>query len=176
MIWFFAAAVIVILYILVRITKGHGQGVPETGPKPVPSGNVSVFMDPKGNLHVIPFSMDKLKRGRASELPVVLSAPYALEDAGSAVRKGLGLSDSGKSLSSEELMKNLGYYDWKDYSKEKKSVSVTCKNGEVILNSTMRRPDGSFVFRIQGYERVLSDKLSDSALGGAVLELMKFSR
>lgn len=176
MIWLFAGAIIVILFILVVITSGRRQNVPETAPRPVPPGNVSVFMDRKGNLHIIPFFMDKLKRGRASEAPVLLAAPYSSEEVGSAVRKGLALSDTGKSLTSEELMKNLGYYDWKDYSKEKKSVSVTCKNGEVVFNSTIRRPDGSFVFRIQGYEKVLPEKLSDSALGGSVLELMKCSR
>lgn len=176
MIWVFAGAAIVILFILVRITGGRGKSVPNAVPKPVPPGNASVFMDNKGNLHIIPFSLDKLKRGRASEVPVILTAPCSLEEAGNAVRKSLGLSESGKSLSSEELMKILGYYDWKDYSKAKRSVSVTCKNGEVVLNSTIRRPDGSFVFRIRGYEKVLPDKISDSALGGAVLELMKFSR
>lgn len=176
MIWGFAFAAIVILFIFVRITKNSRQNVPQADPKPVPTGNVSVFMDKKGNLHIIPFSMDKLKRGRASDNPVMLNAPCSLEETGNAVRKGLELSDTGKNLSSEELMKSLGFYDWKDYSREKKSVSVTCKNGEVVLNSTIRRPDGSYVFRIQGYERVLPDKLSDSALGSAVLELMKFSR
>lgn len=175
MIWLFAAAVIAVLFMLVRITKGHGN-VPDTAPKPVPSGNASVFMDKKGNLHIIPFSVDKLKRGRASEIPVTLDAPYTPEEAGDIVRKCLGLSGSGKSLSSEELMKSLGYHDWKGYSKEKKSVSVMCMNGEVILNSTIRRPDGLFIFRTNGYERVLPGNISDSDLGGAVLELMKLSR
>jgi len=44
------------------------------------------------------------------------------------------------------------------------------------LNSTIRRPDGSFVFRIRGYEKVLPGNISDFDLGGAVLELMKLSR
>ncbi|MBP7175899.1 MAG: hypothetical protein KBA53_06740 [Thermoclostridium sp.] len=176
MIWGLAGALIIILFILVRITTGRRQSLPEKPPEPVPPGNVSIFMDIKGNMHIIPFAMDKLKNGRASEYPVTLTVPYSSQEAGTAVRKGLGLSDTGKSLSSEDLMKNLGYYDWKDYSKEKKSVSVTCKNAEVVLNSTIRRPDGSFVFRIRGYERVLPDRLPDKALGEAVLELMKLSR
>ncbi len=165
-----------VLFILVRITRGRGQNTPKMETVPVPSGNVSVFMDIKGNMHIIPFSMDKLKRGRASDYPVTLTVPYSSGEAGNAVRKGLILSGTGKSLSSEELMRNLGYYDWKDYSKEKKSVSVTCKNGEVVFNSTLRRPDGSFVFRVRGYERVLPDRLSDADLGRTVLELMKLSR
>ena len=176
MIWALAGALIIILFMMVRITTGRSKGLPENPPEPIPSGNVSIFMDIKGNMHIIPFAMDKLKNGRASEYPVTLTVPYSPEEAGIAVKKGLGLADTGKSLSSEDLMKNLGYYDWKDYSKGKKSVSVTCKNSEVVMNSTIRRPDGSFVFRIQGYERVLPDRVADKELGEAVLELMILSR
>ncbi len=176
MIWAAAGAILAVLLILVRITTGRGKHTPQMDPVPVPPGNVSVFMDVKGNMHIIPFSMDKLKGGRASDYPVTLTVPYSSEEAGNAVRKGLALSNTGKSLSSEELMKNLGYYDWKDYSKQKKSVSVTCKNSEVVLNSTIRRTDGSFVFRVRGYERVLPDRLSNTTLGQVVLELMKLSR
>lgn len=176
MIWIIAAAIIVILLVVVRVTTGRGQVNEDDEQEPLPPGNVSVFIDDKGRMDIIPFSMDRLKGGRACEYPLSLDAAASPREIGSAIRKGLLLCASGKSLTSEELMKSLGFYDWKDYSRGKRSVSVTCRDGEVIFNSTLRRPDGSFVFRVRGYERVLPEKLSDSELGGAVADLMKLSR
>lgn len=175
MIWALAGGLIIVIFILVRITSRKPE--PDNlDDRVVPLGNVSIFMDRKGSMEVIPFSLDKLKRGRASEYPLILASPYSVGEVGKTIREGLRLSSSGKSLTSEELMRSLGFFDWKDYSKEKKSVSVTSINGEVVFNSTIRHRDGSFIFRVQGYEKVLPGKLSDQALGNMVLDLMKFSR
>ncbi len=176
MIWFVAAAIIVILLVIVRVTAGRRQAIADDEQRPLPQGNVSVFMDDKGRMDIIPFSMDRLKGGRACEYPITVNVAVSPQEVGSAIRRGLLLCASGKSLTSEELMKSLNFYDWKDYSRGKKSVSVTCRDGEVVFNSTLRRPDGSFIFRVRGYERVLPETLSDAELGDTVMELMKLSR
>lgn len=176
MMWYIAAAIMVILLVIVRVTTGRRPVIADDEQKILPPGNVSVFMDDKGRMDIIPFSMDRLKRGRACEYPITINAAGSPQEVGSAIRRGLSLCISGKSLTSEELMKSLGFYDWKDYSRGKKSVSVTCRDGEVVFNSTLWRPDGSFAFRVRGYERVLPEKLSDMELGDTVLALMKLSR
>lgn len=176
MIWAVAAGAIILIYLAVKLVAGPEKSREDNDESPVPVGNVSCFMDQKGEIHIIPFAVDHFKRGKASGFPLIIKAPAARSEFGEMIRKGLSVSASGKSIESPELMKSLGFYDWKDYSKGKKSVSVTCREQEIILNSTIRRSDGSYVFRVPGYEKTLPRKLSNQALGDAVMELMKLSR
>lgn len=176
MIWAVAAGMILLLYLTVKLISNREKGREDSAENLVPDGNVSCFMDEKGKVHIIPFAPDQYRRGKASGLPLTLEVPFTRSEFGGIIRKGLFMSCSGKSIESPELMKCLGFYDWKDYSEGKKSVSVSCRGQEVILNSTIRRSDGSYVFRVPGYEKTLPQKLSDQALGDAVMELMKLSR
>lgn len=174
--WLFAIGIVLLLYLAVKVVSGSEKSREDNKEKMIPLGNLSCFMDQKGNVHIIPFAVDIYKRGKASGLPLVIEVPFTCSEFGEMIRKGLCISASGKIVESAELMKSLGFYDWKDYSEGKKSVSVTCREQEVVLNSTIRRSDGSYVFRVPGYEKTLPRKLSDHALGNAVMELMKLSR
>ncbi len=176
MIWAVAAGMILLLYLAAELTSSREKSRGDNAENLVPHGNVSCFMDEKGKVHIIPFATDQYRRGKASGFPLTLEVPFTRSEFGEMIRKGLFMSGSGKSIESPELMKCLGFYDWRDYSEGKKSVSVSCREQEVILNSTIRRSDGSYVFRVPGYEKTLPRKLSDQALGDAVMELMKFSR
>jgi len=178
MIWVFAGFIICIsaIFIYVRIKSNSKKNFGDMEIIHISDGNASVFMDKNGNIDIIPFSLDVLKRGKASEYPLFLKSPFTAAELGASVRKGLLLSSSGKRLESEELMKTLGFYTWKDYSSGKKSVSVICNDGEIALNSTIRRTDGSYSFRLRGYEKKLPENPSDELLGKEVLELMKVSK
>jgi len=178
MIWVLAGCIVCIaaLFIYIKLKKNSRQITGEKEIYRITGGNVSVFMDKKGNVDIIPFCLDKLKRGKASEYPLSLKSPFTSSELGASVRKGLSLSLSGKRLESEELMKSLGFYAWKDYSAGKKSVSVICNEGEIVLNSTVRHTDGTYTFRIKGYEKKLPGNLSDELLGKGILELMKVSK
>ncbi|NLG87893.1 MAG: hypothetical protein GX494_01540 [Clostridiaceae bacterium] len=178
MIWVLAGFTVCIasLYLYVKIKsnskRDHDVNMDNIN---TADGNVSVFMDKKGNIDIIPFSLDRLKRGKASEYPLSLKNPYTAAELGAYVRKGLSLSSGGRMLESEELMKSLGFYAWKDYSAGKKSVSVICNDAGIVLNSTVRHTDGSYSFRYSGYEKTLPKNTSDELLGKEVLELMKVS-
>jgi hypothetical protein len=176
--WVLAGCIICIaaLFIYIKLKPNSSKNFNDRGNFHIADGNVSVFMDKKGNIDVIPFSLDKLKRGKASEYPLFLKSPFTAAELGASVRRGLLLSSSGKRLESEELMKTLGFYAWKDYSAGKKSVSVICNNGEIALNSTIRHTNGTYSFRIKGYEKKLPENPSDELLGKEVLALMKVSR
>ena len=179
MMWVLAGFVICIvaifLYVWIKSNRKHNFNANRDNIN-TSSGNVSVFTDKKGNIDIIPFSLDKLKRGKASEYPLSLKTPYTAAELGASVRKGLLLSSSGKMLESEELMKRLGFYAWKDYSAGKKSVSVISNDDGIVLNSTIRYSDGSYSFRFSGYEKILPKNISDELLGKEVLELMKVSK
>ncbi|NLY19179.1 MAG: hypothetical protein GX045_09595 [Clostridiaceae bacterium] len=172
MIWAALGILIVIIYLTVKITSGRSRTEEKSS---LPQGNVSVFMDSSGKIDVIPFKLNKFKQGKASHYPLSLKKPYTPEGIGELIRKGLDLSENEKSLTSRELMKSLGFYDWKEYSKGRKSVSVTCTEQEVALNSTIRRKDGSYAFRVRGFERVLPVEISNSELGSEVLKMMNCS-
>jgi hypothetical protein len=178
MMWVLAGFIICIaaLFIYVRIKSNRKKNFDDRGIPHIADGNASVFIDKKGDVDIIPFSLDKFKRGKASEYPLFLKSPFTAAELGASVRKGLLLSSSGKRLESEDLMKALGFYTWKDYSTGKKSVSVICNNGEIALNSTIRHTDGSYSFRFGGYEKKLPKNPSDELLGKEVLELIKSSR
>ncbi len=175
MIWVLFGCILLI-YPMVRIVHNRKRPSATCNVCPVPRGNISVFMDKKGNIDIIPFSLDKLKRGKASDYPISLQRPFSAAGLGSAVRDGLTRSVGKKYLSSEELMRSLGFYHWRDYSNGRKSVSVICREKNVVIHPTIRRIDGSYVFRTKGFEKVLSEELSDEVLGKAILEKMKNSR
>jgi len=172
MIWAALGLLIVIIYIAVKISAGKRCKEEKLR---LPNGNVSIFMDGNGRIDVIPFSLDKCKQGKASDYPLSLSKPYTPDRVGELIRKGLLLSESNKNLTSRELMESLGFYDWKDYSRGKKSVSVMCTEQEVALNSTIRRNDGSYAFRVRGFEKVLPVDISNNELGCEVLKMMERS-
>lgn len=169
MIWAALVLLIVIVYIVVKIPYGKNS---TEEPLRLPEGNVSIFMDGSGNIDVIPFCLDKFKQGKASDYPLSLKKPYTPDNVGELIRKGLELSENKRSLTSRELMESLGFYDWKDYSKGKRSVSVTCTKQEAALNSTIRRNDGSYSFRARGFEKVLPVEISNRELGSEVLKMM----
>ena len=177
MIWVLLGLILLIYaVIIIAGARKRDTDEREDGLHEVSGGNVSVFMDRSGNIDVIPFSLNRLKRGRASDYPLTLRTPFSSSKLGMIIRKGLLLSVDGKELASEDLMKSLGFYDWKEYSRGKKSVSVTFRREGVVLNSTIHHSDGSYAFRVRGFEKILPARLYDTVLGDAVLELMKISK
>lgn len=171
MIWV-AVGLIIIIFIAVKITTRKRCTVEQVT---LSHGNVSVFMDNRGKIDVIPFNLDRFKRGKASDYPLMLMKPYSPESVGALIRRGLVLSGNEKSLTDKDLMEALGFYDWKEYSKGRKSVSVTCRKQEVALNSTIHRSDGAYSFRVRGFEKVLPADLSNHELGYEALKMMKLS-
>ena len=166
---------IFIIFIAVSIKDNRNSKAHQIEQAPLPEGNVSIFMDSSGKIDVIPFNFNKLKQGRASDFPLTIMKPYTQDDVGALIREGLKLSESEKSLSSKVLMEALGFFDWKDYSKGRKSVSLTCRKQEVAFNSTIRHSDGSYAFRVRGFEKILPAKLSNYELGDEVLNMIKLS-
>jgi len=177
MIWIVAGLFVLIFFIfyIVKIRDNKNSRPYQIEQESLTNGNVSIFMDNSGKIDVIPFNFNKLKQGRASDFPLTIRKPYTKDKVGALIREGLKLSSNEKSLSSKQLMETLGFFDWKDYSKGKKSVSLTCRKQEVALNSTIRRSDGSYAFRVRGFEKVLPDKLSNDELCNEVLNMIKLS-
>ena len=137
------------------------------------SGSVSVLIDAAGDVTVIPYVKDKYGRGRALPAPVFLKRPYTPDLLGHNVRMAMKLCESGVPGTDGELMSKLGTMEWREFSRNKRNISIYCnpKHG-LVFNTTRRKADGSYRFNYAGFERVLGFDAGDLELGRTILELL----
>ncbi|MCX8131643.1 MAG: hypothetical protein N3I35_16310 [Clostridia bacterium] len=143
----------------------------------IASGNISIFFDKQENVTIIAYTADIFRVGRATGNPVFLNSPYSSEMLGQAARNAMSLSNKGLVCSDVDLMKMLGSREWKDFSRGRRNISMHYKNGHgVVLNSTVRKSDGSYQFNHMGFEKVISPDVSDIELGKTIKELLQRCR
>lgn len=146
-------------------------------PQLINGGNVSVFFDRANNVSIIPYAKDKFGVGRAVGSPLFIKWPYNTRKLGECARLAMELCKTQEICSNSELMAILDCSEWADFSKGRRNISVYYKEGHgIVLNSTMRKADGSYQFNHPGLEKVLGVDVSDMELGGALLEMLRRCR
>ncbi|MCX7710776.1 MAG: hypothetical protein N2484_13135 [Clostridia bacterium] len=136
-------------------------------------GNVSVFFDKDNNVTIIPYAKDKYGVGRAVEKPHILKTPYRAQELGCWVRKLMAVCRNGKPCSNEQLMIMLNFPGWKEFTVGKRNISIHYQREYgVVLNSTIRRQDGSYQFNSVGAARTVPPDITDKQLGEALLGLL----
>lgn len=145
--------------------------------EPIRCGNISVFMDMGNSITIIPYVKDKFGVGRALANPQIVKAPYSNEKVGQVIRYSLHLCKDGTPDSKNELASKLHFTSWKDYSEGKKNLSIHFQDGlGLVLNTTRRKPDGSYQFNKTGFDKVLNSDADDVELGEMVLNLLRYCR
>jgi hypothetical protein len=141
--------------------------------KKIENGNVSVFFDSSNNVTVIAYAKDKYGVGRAVEAPQFLNAPYSPEKLGEIIRKSMSLCKNGLPCPSSELMKKLDFKDWKEFSKNRRNISIYYRQETgIVINTTTRRSDGSYQFNSRTYDVALKEDVSDVELGNILIKLL----
>jgi len=140
-------------------------------------GNVSVFFDRQRNAVLIPYVPDLFGSGKATDNVIWLDMPYSSEGLGRAVRSAMASCRNGKPASTTALMKLIRAVNWREFAKGRLSVSVYCRDGRnIMLNSTMRTPEGAYVYITKNPEICLPVNAEDYELGDAILGLIKRCR
>lgn len=143
----------------------------------IDSGNVSVFFDRQRNAVLIPYVPDLFGSGKATDNVIWLDMPYSSEGLGRAVRSAMASCRNGKPASTTALMKLIRAVNWREFAKGRLSVSVYCRDGRnIMLNSTMRTPEGAYVYITKNPEICLPVNAEDYELGDAILGLIKRCR
>lgn len=173
----FATAFTVIflpLYVIMKIRK---KSATATKPQNIECGNVSVFFDRVQNVVIIPYAKDKYGVGRALKSLEIINAPYTAPRLGNALRTAMNSCISAPKCDNSELMRILGSTGWKEFSKDKRSISVNLKeNIGIVFNTTTRMPDGAYAFNNSGNELVKEPSASDRELGETLLSLLQKCR
>ncbi len=155
--------------------KDRFSGNPDT--IQVDGGNVSIFFDRRRNVVLIPYVPDIYRSGKATDDIIWLDMPYKPNDLGKAVKIAMSACRKGRQAENGDLMKKLGAHSWKEFTDGKLSVSVYYKEGRgIMMNSTVRTPEGAYVYIRKGPQICLSADTEDYELGGAILELHKKCR
>ncbi|HOM01262.1 MAG TPA: hypothetical protein PLH43_00335 [Acetivibrio sp.] len=140
-------------------------------------GNVCVFFDENNNVTVIPYARDKQGNGKAVEGPVFLEAPYKPLELGELVRSSMAKCNGKIIHSDSQLMNKLKCKSWDEFAKGKRNISIYYKEQlGLVLNTTRRKPDGSYSFNFRGYEKVLKNDVSDEELGIVIMNLLERCR
>lgn len=173
-----AAAALAAAWLLFGIKRrnaaAHDDGRSQ---KPVSCGNVSIFFDKQGNAVLIPYVADKFKSGKATSDIIELHKHYKPLELGKKIRLALASCRSSKPADSTALMDRLGSRNWREFSEGKLSISVYYSDGKGILfNSTVRTPEGAFIFSTRGAEVTLPPDACDEELGRTVLGLLQRCR
>lgn len=143
----------------------------------IDGGNVSIFFDKRRNCILIPYVPDKYRSGKATADIIWVGMPYRSEELGKEVKTAMASCKKGEPADNAELIGKLGAQGWREFTEGKLSVSVYFKeNRGVLMNSTVRTPEGAYVFTTRGPEMCLAPDADDSQLGDAVLELLKKCR
>lgn len=175
LIYVFYIGLIVVLFIAVFLflTYYKRKSTTPTAREKIEDGNVSVFFDNSNNVTVIAYAKDKYGVGRAVEAPQCLNAPYSPEKLGEIIRKSMSLCKNGLPCTSSELMKKLDFRDWKEFSKNRRSISVYYRQETgIVINTTTRRSDGAYQFNVKPYDVALKDDVSNVELGNMVMKLL----
>jgi len=175
-----AATLGTMLFAAARGRKGkrHGNAVPDRIKKAglpgvIDSGNVSVFFDRYRNAVLIPYVQDLFGSGKATADIIWLDMPYSADDLGRALKSAMASCRNGKPVASAILMKLLRAVNWKEFSEGRLSISVYCSDRRnIMLNSTVRTPEGAYVFISKNPEKRLPADVSSHELGESVLELL----
>lgn len=145
--------------------------------KPVDGGNISVFFDKQRSAVLIPYVADLFGSGKATANITFTSMPYKPDQLGAAIRVALSSCRIAKPASTNELMNKLESHSWKVFTEGKLNLSVYYKDGKGILfNTTVRTPEGAYIFNTRGPELSLPADTDDEAIGAAALELLKRCR
>ncbi|NLK86094.1 MAG: hypothetical protein GX279_01200 [Clostridiaceae bacterium] len=143
----------------------------------VDGGNVSIFFDKRRNAILIPYVPDKYGSGKATAGIIWLDMPYRPDALGREVKAAMASCKNAEPADNAELMDRLGARGWKEFTEGKLSVSVYYKeNKGILMNSTVRTPEGAYVFTVRGHEICLPADADHSSLGEGILELLKKCR
>jgi hypothetical protein len=145
--------------------------------RPVDGGSISIFFDRAGNATIIPYVADLFGEGKATTEVTMLAQPYSAAQLGAAVRSALASCRDAKPAGSAKLMERLGTPSWKTFSEGKANLSVYYKEGAgIVFNTTVRTPEGGYVFNRKGIEHSLAADAGDEQIGRTALELSKRCR
>ncbi len=160
-----------------RKRAGTSAGGEQGSPGRVDGGNVSVFFDKRRNAVLIPYVPDKYKSGKATAGIIRLDMPYGPDALGSKAKQAMRSCRNAEPADNAELMEKLGARNWKEFTEGRLSVSVYFKEGKgILMNSTVRTPEGAYVFTVRGEEICIPADAGDSRLGEAILDLLKKCR
>jgi hypothetical protein len=188
LVMFVAAGAVLVSGLLFITVKSRKQGRPDPADKMggrsagsararVDGGNVSVFFDKRRNAVLIPYVPDKYKSGKATAGIIWLDMPYRADALGREAKAAMASCKKAEPADNAELMGRLGARGWKEFTEGKLSVSVYYReNKGILMNSTVRTPEGAYVFTVRGHEICLPAAADDSSIGEAILELLKKCR
>jgi hypothetical protein len=160
----------VLVFIIRKIVK-HKRSI--TKPDPIQCGNLTVLFDMELNAVMIPYVKDKYGMGKATDSPKFLKYPYSKEQLGSTLRLCMKVCQNGTPCTNAELMTNLGFRNWKDFSEGKRNISVHYKEEHgIIFNTTRRNVDGAYQFNQFGFEKVINNNATDKEIGEVVFGLL----
>ncbi len=177
-----AAVVVSAVFILNRKrragkTDSDGEKKASSSFQPVSGGNVSIFFDKQGNATIIPYVTDLTGSGKATSDVVFLYRPFKAMELGNTIRNALASCRDGKPADSYKLMERLGEQNWKKFSEGKLNLSVYFKEGiGMIFNTTVRTPEGAYVFNKRGVEFSLTSNADDETIGSTALQLLNRCR
>ncbi|HOA54233.1 MAG: hypothetical protein WAP56_09565 [Acetivibrionales bacterium] len=166
-----------------RRRKKHSSGIADNAKARnaasdiIENGNVSVFFDKHRNAVLIPYVPDIFGSGKATVDIIRLDMPYRSDELGHAVKTAMASCRNGKPADNRVLMRLLGSSGWKEFTTGRLSISVYCKDSKgIMLNSTVRTPEGAYVYISRTPEICLPPNTDSAELGDAVLELLKKCR
>ncbi len=169
------AVIAAALIFIVKKSRRHSSG--KSAKIQVDGGNVSIFFDRKRNAIMIPYVPDKYKAGKATDSIVWLDMPYKTDTLGRSVKDAMISCKNAKPVDNTALMDQLGTRGWKEFTEGKLSISVYYREDSgILMNSTVRTPEGAYVFMTKGPELCLPAGVEDAELGDALLELLKRCR
>lgn len=155
------------------ILKMRKRSVPKVKKSFILAGSISAFFDKEGNVTIIAYVKDKFGVGRATGYPLCLKYPYNAEKLGQLLRQSMKLCETGVPCSDIELMTNLGFNGWKEFTEGKRNISVHYQGGYgVVFNTTIRKSDGSYQFNNSGLENISRNDVTDKELGQTLLNLL----
>lgn len=137
------------------------------------AGSVSAFFDREGNVTIIAYIKDKFGVGRATGNPLYLNYPYTAGKLGELLRQSMKLCEGGVPCSDNDLMSNLGYKGWKEFTEGRRNISVHYQVGYgIVFNTTIRKPEGSYQFNNSSFENILKHDVEDKELGQNLINLL----
>ena len=143
----------------------------------VTGGNISAFFDRSGNVTLIPYVKDKYGNGKATSHVEAVRMPYSPDRLGNAVKKSLSGCKNDTPCTNRELLDILGINDWKQFSEDKRNISVYFREGYgLVFNTTTRKSDGAYQFNVMGVEKSMPADTNDFMLGNTLLQLMEKCR
>lgn len=141
-------------------------------------GNISIFIDNLQNIYIIPYVKDDNGIGKAiKDSPIILITPYDHEKLGKVIRSALKLCKNSTPSNDRELMSKLGTNDWKNFSSDKRSLSIHIQDNKIIVNSTKRDIDGTYYLnKYPGSCASLSNDAYDAEIGQTIIQVLRYCR